>query len=131
MKVYDEVVFMDQLLHHRCVASQIEEARQTWHKRSSWFPSAQHEHYSRYAEIYTESIKQYGSDAFRYYAKRNRLNGQFKASKISHEEAQVKDRIIPMDHLKGYKVPLTTNATYGRVKPSALFFCFTPKQVSV
>ncbi|KAH8323524.1 hypothetical protein KR067_012550 [Drosophila pandora] len=130
MKVYDEVVFMDQLLHYRCVASQIEETRQTWQKRSSWYPAAQREHYSRYAEIYNESIEQYGADRFKFYSKRNRLNGQFKASKIGKEDSEVKDRLIPMDHLKGYRVPLTTNATYGRVKPSALFYCFA-KQVSI
>ncbi|KAH8324268.1 hypothetical protein KR074_002750, partial [Drosophila pseudoananassae] len=125
MKVYDEVVFMDQLLHYRCVASQIEETRLTWQKRSSWFPSAQRQMYSRYEEIYNESIEKYGVDKFKIYAKRNRLGGKFKASKIGPEDPKdARERLIPMDHLKGVKYPPTTNAEYGRLKPSALFYCF-------
>ncbi|KAH8413176.1 hypothetical protein KR009_008644, partial [Drosophila setifemur] len=124
IKMYEEIIFMDQLLHHRSVASQIQETRATWQKRSSWYPAAQREYYSAYSSIYDDCLKKYGDDHFEYYAKRNRLRSELRTNTRATLQQQAKDEDISMDHLNGYKAPKTTNGEYGSVRPSELFNCF-------
>ncbi|XP_037711027.1 uncharacterized protein LOC119548025 [Drosophila subpulchrella] len=124
MKEYGEVIFVDQLKHHRVVASQIDKTRAAWQRNSSWYAAAQREHYSQYATISAESRKKYGDKIYGYYAKRNRLRPVFNPttrSKITEEDRHMH---ISMAHLFGYKYSKTTNGEYGSVAPSALFFCF-------
>ncbi|XP_017151407.1 uncharacterized protein LOC108161619 [Drosophila miranda] len=119
----DQIIFTDQLLHHRCVASRVEETRKTWVSMESWFPVAQQEYYSRYGEIYKECQEQYGP-SFEYFAKRIRLRKDFQASTKSAAEERERESFISMEHLKGYKVSPTTNGEYGLVQPSRTFNCF-------
>ncbi|XP_070073385.1 uncharacterized protein [Drosophila takahashii] len=124
MKIYEEVIFTDQLLHHRTVGSQIEETRRTWEERCSWFPTAQRELYERYAQIYKECLKTYGNDHFEYYAKRNRLREEFRLETNSYRQSQSRDSEIPMDHIALYKASSTSNEEYGSVRPMLLFKAF-------
>ncbi|XP_065722497.2 uncharacterized protein [Drosophila suzukii] len=121
MKIYEEVIFTDQLLHHRTVGSQIEETRRTWEQRCSWFPAAQREYYERYAQIYKECLSTYGNDHFEYYAKRNRLREDFRLETNSYKESKTRDSEISMDHVAFYKATPTSNAEYGSVRPMHLF----------
>ncbi|XP_017086707.1 uncharacterized protein LOC108118485 [Drosophila eugracilis] len=121
MKIYEEVIFTDQLLHQRTVGSQIEETRRTWEKLCSWYPEAQRQHYEQYAEIYRDSLKKYGNNHFEYYANRNRLREKHRYYTRSFEERRSKIKYFSMDHLIFYKAPRTSNAEYGSVKPMRLF----------
>ncbi|KAH8269712.1 hypothetical protein KR018_001629, partial [Drosophila ironensis] len=123
-KMYDEIIFMDQLLHFRCVASQIADTRLTWQARSSWFPAAQRELFSQYAKIYEESLKEYGDKKFEFYADRIRMIRDFRLETRATMDRDLKDNEISMDHLKGYKPPKTSNGEYGSVRPSYLFNSF-------
>ncbi|XP_016964368.1 uncharacterized protein LOC108034103 [Drosophila biarmipes] len=124
MKIYEEVIYTDQLLHHRTVGSQIEETRRTWEQRCSWFPTAQREFYGHYAQIYKECLRTYGNDHFEYYAKRNRLREEFRRETKSYRESKTRDSEISMDHVALYKATATSNAEYGSVRPMLLFKAF-------
>ncbi|KAH8366406.1 hypothetical protein KR084_004504 [Drosophila pseudotakahashii] len=124
MKEYGEVIFVDQLKHHRVVASQIDKTRIAWQKNSSWFSAAQREHYSQYATIYAESRKKYGDEIYGYYARRNRLRPEFTCKTKSAIGKEDRETHISMAHLIRYKYSKTTNGEYGSVPPSDLFFCF-------
>ncbi|XP_022228037.1 uncharacterized protein LOC111077883 [Drosophila obscura] len=121
---HDQIIFTDQLLHHRCVASRAEETRKSWEANESWYPETQRALYSRYGQIYKECLEQYGNDSFEYYAKRIRLRQEYQAQTTSAAEERERSSDISMDHLKGYMVSKTTNGEYGLVKPSRIFFCF-------
>lgn len=118
-----EIIFMDQLLHHRSVASQIQVTRSTWQKRSSWFPSAQREQYSQISRVYDDCLNKYGTESFEYYAKRIRLRKEFTENARSTIQKKERKAETSMEHLKGYKVPRTSNGEYGSVRPSKQFFC--------
>lgn len=124
MKMYEEVIYTDQLLHHRCVGSQIEETRRTWDRMCSWFPEAQKQHYDRYYEIYAECLEKYGNDHFEYYARRNRLTDEHTANTQTARERERRDSEISMDHIKYSRASPTTNGEYGMIKPMRLFHCF-------
>ncbi|KMY90655.1 uncharacterized protein LOC27209436 [Drosophila simulans] len=124
MKEYSEVIFVDQLKHFRVVASQIDKTRTNWEKSSAWFADAQREYYSRYGSIYAECRKTYGDKMYGYYARRNRLRSEYCVkSKTAKTRQEIRYENESMAHLKGYKYSETTNGEYGRVRPSALFFC--------
>ncbi|KAH8283096.1 hypothetical protein KR054_012058 [Drosophila jambulina] len=124
MKMYEEVIYTDQLLHHRCVGSQIEKTRDTWNKRCSWFPEAQNAYYSRVGEIYAESFEKYGNDNFEYYAKRNRLREDLLVYTRSSVEKRRRETEISMGHLGQCRASPTTNGEYGRIKPMKIAYCF-------
>ncbi|KAH8362580.1 hypothetical protein KR200_005205 [Drosophila serrata] len=124
MKMNEEVIFTDQLLHHRCVGSQIEKTRDTWEKQCSWFVNAQNSFYNRYAEIYAECLDKYGNDNFEYYARRNRLREDFLIYTETEIERRRRDSEISMEHMKNCRASRTTNGEYGRVKPMKLAYCF-------
>eukprot|EP00099_Drosophila_melanogaster_P001568 NP_001097170.1 uncharacterized protein Dmel_CG34169 [Drosophila melanogaster] len=124
MKEYSEVIFVDQLKHFRVVASQIDKTRITWEKNSAWFADAQRENYSRYASIYAESRETYGDKMYGYYARRNRLRSEYSVKSEAATRQEIRYENESMAHLKDYKYSETTNGEYGRVRPSALFFCF-------
>ncbi|XP_020809233.1 uncharacterized protein LOC110184930 [Drosophila serrata] len=115
MKMNEEVIFTDQLLHHRCVGSQIEKTRDTWEKQCSWFVNAQNSFYNRYAEIYAECLDKYGNDNFEYYARRNRLREDFLIYTETEIERRRRDSEISMEHMKNCRASRTTNGEYGRV----------------
>ncbi|KAH8246330.1 hypothetical protein KR038_000626 [Drosophila bunnanda] len=124
MKMNEEVIYTDQLLHHRCVGSQIEKTRNTWEKQCSWFVDAQSSFYGRYAEIYAESLKKYGNDNFEYYARRNRLREDLLVYTQTQMARRSRESEISMDHIKNCRASRTTNGEYGRVKPMKHFYCF-------
>ncbi|XP_017050379.1 uncharacterized protein LOC108094347 [Drosophila ficusphila] len=124
MKGYDQVIFTHELLHHRTVGSQIEETRRTWQEHCSWFPAAQRDLYSRYAEIYDECLRKYGNNHFEFYAKRNRLNEEYRLNTQSSIDRRKRISKISMDHLKDCKASRTSNAEYGRIRPMQYFYCF-------
>ncbi|KAH8269713.1 hypothetical protein KR018_001628 [Drosophila ironensis] len=121
--MYEEIIFMDQLLQFRSVASQVQDSRITWDNQSSWFPAAQREYYSQYGKIYEQSLQQYGEKIFGIYADRIRLIRDYRPDTRASMDMD-KDNDISMDHLKGYKIPRTTNGEYGSVRPSDVFNCF-------
>ncbi|SPP82114.1 uncharacterized protein LOC117584212 [Drosophila guanche] len=120
----DQIIFTDQLLHHRCVASRAEETRKSWMENEAWYPVVQRQLYSRYGQIYKECLEQYGNASFEYFAKRIRLRKDFQANTAAAGQEQERESEISMDHLKDYKVSKTTNGEYGLVKPSRIFYCF-------
>ncbi|XP_016982919.2 uncharacterized protein LOC108047313 [Drosophila rhopaloa] len=124
MKINEEVIFTDQLLHHRSVGSQIEETRRSWEERCSWFPAAQRELYGRYSQIYKECLRTYGNDHFEYYANRNRLREEYRVNTNSYRDRQARDSQISMDHINFYKASKTSNSEYGSVRPMHLFKVF-------
>ncbi|XP_017000864.1 uncharacterized protein [Drosophila takahashii] len=124
MKGYDQVIFTDELLHHRTVGSQIEETRRTWEERCSWFPAAQRNLYARCSEIYEECLEKYGNDHFEFYANRNRLREEHRVNTKSYRDREQRKSQRSMDHLKDYKASPTSNGEYGRVQPMLLFHCF-------
>lgn len=124
MKGYEEVIFTDQLLHHRCVGQQIQATRTAWEKNCAWFPVAQRNLYARYPEIYEECLEKYGNDHFEYYANRIRMRGQYRVKTKSYLQRQLKESEISMDHIDGYVVSPTTNGEYGSVLPMKLSYCF-------
>ncbi|KAH8249345.1 hypothetical protein KR032_008678, partial [Drosophila birchii] len=123
-KMYGEVIYTDQLLHHRCVGSQIQKTRDTWEKQCNWYPAAQQQYYNRYAQIYAECLDKYGNDNYEYYAKRNRLREELLI--FTQAESERRERIseVSMDHIKNCRASRTTNGEYGRVQPMRLFNCF-------
>ncbi|KAH8323523.1 hypothetical protein KR067_012549 [Drosophila pandora] len=124
MKGYEEVIFTDQLLHHRCVGQQIQATREAWERNCAWFPVAQRKMYARYPEIYEECLENYGNDHFEYYANRIRMRGQYRVKTKSYLERQLRESEISMDHIKDYAVSPTTNGEYGSILPMKLFYCF-------
>ncbi|KAH8308246.1 hypothetical protein KR059_009073 [Drosophila kikkawai] len=118
-----EIVFMDQLLHHRAVSSQIENTLFNYDRRSSWFPRAQWEQYSRISEIYADCFDKYGAEIFGIYAKRNRLHEKYIQRTMADIQKENRQVEISMDHLAAYKFPRTTNGVYGSIRPSKLFLC--------
>ncbi|XP_016982920.2 uncharacterized protein LOC108047314 [Drosophila rhopaloa] len=124
MKEYDEIIFVDQLKHHRVVATQIQKTRNNWQQYSSWFSVAQREYYSQYASIYAESLEKYGDEKFGYYARRIRLRPEFSGNSRASMKPDDRKTQISMAHLKGYKCSKTSNGEYGNVRPSEIFYCF-------
>jgi len=124
MKVYDQVIFTDELLHHRSVGSQIKETRRTWEERCSWFPAAQRNLYARCSEIYEECLEKYGNNHFEFYAERNRLREEHRVNTSSYKDREKRKSQRSMDHLKGYRASPTSNGVYGSVPPMQLFYCF-------
>ncbi|KAH8278091.1 uncharacterized protein [Drosophila bipectinata] len=123
MKGYEEVIFTDQLLHHRCVGQQIQATREAWEKKCAWFPVAQRRLYARYPEIYDECLEKYGDDPFEYYANRIRMRNHLRVKTKSYMQRQRKEAEISMGHIKDYRVSPTTNGEYGSVQPMKLFYC--------
>ncbi|KAI8043066.1 uncharacterized protein LOC128262245 [Drosophila gunungcola] len=124
MKGYDQVIFTNELLHHRSVGSQIEETRRTWEERCSWFPAAQRDLYSRCSKIYEECLEKYGNKNYEFYANRNRLRVEHRVNTKSYRDREERRSHMSMEHLKGYKASPTSNGQYGSVKPMQLFYCF-------
>ncbi|KAH8308247.1 hypothetical protein KR059_009074 [Drosophila kikkawai] len=124
MKMNEEVIYTDQLLHHRCVSSQIEKTRDSWNRTASWYPEAQKQFYDRYAEIYAESLEKYGNDTYEYYARRNRLRDEYLVNTRAARAQNRRETEISMNHIKRCRASPTTNGEYGRIQPMRLFYCF-------
>ncbi|KAH8362583.1 uncharacterized protein LOC110184931 [Drosophila serrata] len=118
-----EITFVDQLLQHRAVRSQIAQTRFTWNRRSAWFPEAQAMEYAQISVVFNDCIQKYGAEMFEYYAKKNRLHKKYTKDNLTPAKKAKRRSDPSMDHLAGYKVPKTTNGIYGSVRPSHLFHC--------
>ncbi|KAH8269711.1 hypothetical protein KR018_001630 [Drosophila ironensis] len=119
---YEEVIFTEQLWHHRCVGQQIESSRKAWERKCSWYPEAQK--ILDCGNLYSECLAVYGNDHFEYYAKKNRLRSKYRETTNSYKKQALEDAMISMDHLRDYKVHPTTNGDYGSTKPMKLAYCF-------
>ncbi|EDW60066.1 uncharacterized protein [Drosophila virilis] len=118
-----EVITTDQLKYHRLVANKDSQSRDRWQKCFSWYPGRQNIEFNRVGQIYCESHHIYGDEAFEKYARRQRLNKKHCYSHADAVKILEKQDEQSLDVNSEAKVPPTTNAEYGRFRPTRMHFC--------
>ncbi|XP_023176941.1 uncharacterized protein LOC111603537 [Drosophila hydei] len=118
------IITAEQLMHHRHIAQQIINFRKHWKENYSWYPEAQTQQYSRFNDIYKESIAKYGEEEFKKYAVMKRLRGIHTAVIDTRKrEAEQKKWCYPMNYMQGIKPSVTTNGDYSLIPPAHHHFC--------
>ncbi|ALC40064.1 CG34169 [Drosophila busckii] len=120
----EEVITLEQLQHHRYIASQINNTRDRWNDLCSWYPLAQAQQYQQFGRIYAESLNKFGAEQFKQYAERRRLRSCYTAPIYKQQlEAFRAHGNYPMNYLDNLKYSITTNGEYGLITPAAHHSC--------
>ncbi|XP_060664320.1 uncharacterized protein LOC132796959 [Drosophila nasuta] len=115
---HEDIITIDQLNYRILIAKKVHVLRDRWNDRFGWFPAAQKEHYKQYAEIYKESLAEYGEEQFKKYAKLRSLRAVHTAAIDDHKLDSLKEVCCyPMTHMTEYRPSVTTNGEYGLVVP--------------
>ncbi|KAH8293136.1 hypothetical protein KR044_006141 [Drosophila immigrans] len=123
-KWHEEIITIEQLNYRVLISKKTHILRDRWQDLFGWYPKEQKEHYRQYAQIYKESLDQFGEEQFKKYANLRSLRAIHTAAIDEPKLASLKVvGTYPMTHMKNYKYSMTTNGEYGLVLPGRHHIC--------